>query len=635
MLENIRESSQGTIAKVILGFIILTFAVAGIGSYTNTVDTSVAEVNGEKISQSAFDQAYQAQRNRMAQQFGQMFDTLSADSNYMANFRNGVLDNLINEKLIDQSTEALAIRISDERLKETIRAMPEFQVDGVFDNNRYLAVINQAGFYQSSDFRDYLRVEMSRRQLSQALVISEFNLPYQEKMLSALQNQKRDIRYAVIGAEQFKAETTVSDEEVSSFYQENQQRFENPEQVKVDYIALDVNDLAKGIEVSDEDVAGYYQENIGNYRTVEQRRLAHILMEFGDDEAAAEAKADAVLARIKQGEDFAELAKTESDDTFSGENGGDLDWVEPGVMDEEFDKSAFALKEVGTISEVVKTSFGYHIIKLLDIKPEETTPLEELRDELRVQLSNEKAQDKFFELQQELATVSFEFPDSLDDAAAAVNAEVKSSAWLRRGGNAAPFNDAKVINAAFSELVLNDNVNSDVIEIGDEQVMVLRLNEYQEANVKPLAEVQEQIKTELIAEKAAEKAKTVAEELMAQLKSGADISEELVKINSSFEVKADIGRHSAGIDAGISREAFVLAHPTADTLSVATTALTNGDQALIQVQAVKAGEAVESESQRQQQTSQLAQSAYKSYVDSLKVDAKITRRTAAEPTSVL
>ena len=146
MLENIRENSQGVIAKVILGFIILTFAVAGIGGYSSSVDTSVAEVNGEKISQQAFDQAYQAQRNRMAQQFGDMFDTLSADPSYMANFRNGVLDNLINEKLIDQSVRELAIRISDEDLKKTIREMPEFQVNGVFDNNRYLAIINQSGF---------------------------------------------------------------------------------------------------------------------------------------------------------------------------------------------------------------------------------------------------------------------------------------------------------------------------------------------------------------------------------------------------------------------------------------------------------------------------------------------------------
>ena len=148
MLENIRESSQGVVAKIILGFIILTFAVAGIGSYTNNVDNSVAEVNGEKISKADFDKAYQSQRNRMAKQFGDMFDTLSSDANYMANFRKGVIDNLVNERLVDQITGEMAIRVSDQRIKETIREMPEFQVEGQFDNNRYLAIINQAGFYQ-------------------------------------------------------------------------------------------------------------------------------------------------------------------------------------------------------------------------------------------------------------------------------------------------------------------------------------------------------------------------------------------------------------------------------------------------------------------------------------------------------
>jgi peptidyl-prolyl cis-trans isomerase D len=168
MLENIRENSQGMIAKVILGLVMLTFAFAGIGSYTNSADTSVAQVNGIKISQADFEKAYQNQRNRMAQQFGEMFDTLSADANYMANFRKGVVDNLINEKLIDLETDDLGLRVSDERIKKTIREMEEFQVEGQFDNNRYLALINQAGFYQSSDFRDYLRVEMTRRQLNKA-----------------------------------------------------------------------------------------------------------------------------------------------------------------------------------------------------------------------------------------------------------------------------------------------------------------------------------------------------------------------------------------------------------------------------------------------------------------------------------
>ena len=637
MLEDIRESSQGLTAKIILGLIILTFAVAGIGSYTNSVDTSVATVNGEKISQQEFNKAYQAQRNRMAQQFGEMFDTLSNDSNYMANFRQGVLDNLINEKLIDQSAQSLSIRVSDERIKETIREMPEFQVDGVFDNNRYLAIINQAGFYQSSSFRDYLRVEMTRRQLSQALVATEFNLPYQETLQQNLQNQTRDIRFATVSAKQFETEVEVSDEEIKTYYQTNQVRFENKEKVKVNFIRLNVDEIAKEIEVSDDDVKAYYQENIASYTQAEQRRVSHILIEFtegeSDSEANAKTQAETVLARIAQGEDFAELAKELSSDTFSGENGGDLDFIEPGVMDASFDEAAFALTTVGETTELVKTSFGYHVIKLTELKAEVIQSLADIKDELHSKVSNEKAQEKFYTLTQDMARVSFEFPDSLDDAASEINAKVETSEWLSHTGNAAPFDNAKVVEAAFSELVLQENMNSDVIEVSDTVSLVLRLNTHQEANVKPLEEVEGQIKTILTSQKATEKAQTTIDALLAQFKAGEDITEQLTKSYASFTSKEKVARYSADLDQSITREAFVLPHPEEGSVSASTVALSNGDLALVEVQAVNVSEAVANPQLSQQQTSQLAQSAYASYVNSLKVGAKITSTAVAAPTS--
>lgn len=635
MLEDIRESSQGLTAKIILGLIILTFAVAGIGSYTNSVDTSVATVNDEKISQQEFNKAYQAQRSRMSQQFGDMFETLSNDSNYMANFRQGVLDNLINEKLIDQSAKSLSIRVSDERIKKTIREMPEFQVDGSFDNNRYLAVINQAGFYQSSNFRDYLRVEMTRRQLSQALVATEFNLPYQETIQQKLQNQTRNIRFATVSAKQFEPGIEVNEEEIKTYYQANQVRFENKEKVKVDFIRLNVDDIAKEVEVSAEDVAAYYQDNIASFTQAEQRRVSHILIEFTegdtDSESTAKTKAELVLTRIAKGEDFAELAKELSNDTFSGENGGDLEFIEPGVMDESFDEAAFALTTVGETTELVKTSFGYHVIKLTELKEQVIQSLADVKSELHDKVSSEKALELFYTQTQEMARVSFEFPDSLEDAASEVNAKVETSQWLSLSGNAAPFDNAKVIEAAFSDLVLQDNMNSDVIEISDTASLVLRLNTYQEASVKPLEEVEEQIKTTLVAQKATEKAQKTIDELLIQFKAGNDISEQLVKNYSSFTSKENVARYSADLDQSITREAFVLPHPVEGAISASTVALSNGDLALVEVQAVNVSEEVANPQLAQQQTSQLAQSAYKSYVDSLKAVATITTKAVVAP----
>ena len=633
MLENIRESSQGLTAKIILGFIILTFAVAGIGSYSNSVDSSVADVNGEKISQDEFNKAYQAQRNRMAQQFGDMFETLSADPGYMSNFRNGVVDSLINQKLVDQNSETLAIRVADQRIKSTIRNMPEFQVDGVFDNNRYLAMINQAGFYQSSDFRDYLRTEMTRRQITQALVTSEFSLPYQESIFTALQNQQRDIRFATINAEQFKATIELTGEEVNDYYLANQSRFENQEQVKVNYITLDVSDIAKTIVLTDADVEAYYQNNINQYREEEQRRVAHILIEVGDDEADAKARAEALLVKINAGEDFATLAKENSADTFSGENGGDLDWIDAGVMDPAFDEAAFALIDVGSVSDVVKTEFGFHIIKLTDYKAEKVQSLDEVREELVAKAKKEKAQDKFFELQQEVARLSFEFPDSLDDAANAINATVKTSNWLTRGTNAAPFDVSNVVETAFSDIVVSEQLNSDIVVVSDNLAIVMRLNEYQEASVKALTEVSGQIKAILIAQKASEKAQAVADELLVAFKAGTDITEQLTKIGATMEVKSSVTRTGSGLDASLARETFKLPRPSEGVVSATTVNLSNGNLALLEVQAVKVGEAKTSPNLPEQLTQQLAQAAYLSYVESLKAGADIVRREVVAPTT--
>ena len=636
MLENIREKSQGGIAKVILGFIIITFAVAGIGSYSNSVDTSVAEVNGEKISQNEFNKAYQNQRSRMAQQFGEMFETLAADSAYMENFRNGVLDNLINNTLLEQNAEELALKISDKALKESIRIMPEFQVDGVFDNNRYLAVINQAGFFQSSDFRDYLRVEMVRRQLSQSLVTSEFNLPYQEEILSALQNQKRDFRFAIISAEKFKTQMDINADELTNYYLANQSRFEIKEQVKVDYLLLDVNEIAKSIDVSEEEVTTYYQDNIAAYSQEEQRRVSHILIELGEDETVTEKAATAILTRIQQGEDFAELAKELSADTFSGENGGDLEWIEAGVMDASFDERAFALINVGDVSNVVKTEFGFHIIKLTDLKAEKITPLSDIRDELLAKVSHEKAQDKFFALQQEMAEVSFEFPDSLDDAAQAVNVSIKTSEWLTRDNQSMLFNGASAVETIFSESVLNENVNSDVIEVSDNTAIVVRLNEYKAAQVKPLSDVEAQIKTQLIADKASAQALKTSNELLTLLKGKSDITAILLENEASFIEKTGLSRlGNDDVEQSIRREAFVLPHPNDESVSASTVMLANGDIAVIELLAVQEGQAIADPSLTEQQTSQLAQSAYKSYVESLKAKAKIVRNSIAdESTSI-
>ena len=286
---------------------------------------------------------------------------------------------------------------------------------------------------------------------------------------------------------------------------------------------------------------------------------------------------------------------------------------------------------VGDYSEVVESSFGYHIIALTDFKAESIKPLADVKVELHKNISTDRAQEQYFELQQELARLSFEFPDSLEDAAGGINQEVQTTDWISRGGNIPPFNEAKLIEAAFSDLVLQDQVNSDVIDVNDELAIVVRLNEYQAATDKPLTEVQDSIKATLLGQKATAAATDSANELLAKLNAGDDINEALAAVGANFEVQEGLGRFGGAVDANVSKQAFVLPHPVEGAVSASTVTMTTGDLAIVQVEAVKANVMpIVNPNATEQQTSLLAQSAYQSYVDSLKVDAKIVRRQISE-----
>jgi peptidyl-prolyl cis-trans isomerase D len=225
-----------------------------------------------------------------------------------------------------------------------------------------------------------------------------------------------------------------------------------------------------------------------------------------------------------------------------------------------------------------------------------------------------------------MARLSFEFPDSLDDAATAIDSEVQTSDWISRMGNSAPFNDPKIIDTVFSDLIVNEQVNSDIIEVSDSLAIVLRANQYQPANVKPLSEVSDLIKQTLVSQKASDKARILADELLVSFKAGNDILEQLTANGSAFVAKVDVMRQGSDVDSSIVNEAFRLPHPTEGQLSATTLVLNNGDLALIELQTVKSGDTKPNPSFAQQQTQQLAQMSYQSFVETLRAKAEISKR---------
>ena len=623
MLEKIREGSQGVIAKSILVIVILSFAFTGVSSYLgSSTEPSAATVNGEEISKSALEQAYQSERARLEQQLGEMYGALASNDSYLASVKQSVLERLIGDKLVDQTAADLGLTVSDEQIKNAIMNEPAFQVDGVFNNDRYLALIRQLG-YQANSFRDMMRADMTRRQLVVSLVGSEFVLPGETNYLAQIQGQTRDIRYHVVDATPFLEQVTVSDEEANTYYQANQNQFVRPETVSLDYLELNSSDIASAIAVSDEEAQTYYDENKAQYLQPEKRLAGHILVNLGDDEAAAKAKAEAIYAKLQAGEDFAALAKTDSDDTFSGEQGGQLDWFEQGVMEPAFDTALFGLAK-GEYSPVIKTSFGYHIVKLLDLQPGSTASFGDVKDKIITQLMNKKSVDQFYGLQQRLADVSYEVPDTLAEASKEVGVPVKTSPVFSRDNAPELFSSPEVLKAAFSNTVLLDGMNSDVIELGPNHVIVVRVNSHTAAGTLSLDEVKASIVERLKQDKANELARESAQAMMTAIKGG-DTSVELT-------THTKLARFDQSVDTGIVNKTFEMAQPAGADLVVDTASLANG-YAVIVLDKVNAADGVDENlvnALKQRLNSQYSENDYRSLISLLKAKGEVVYTPTAE-----
>ncbi|MCF1426950.1 MAG: SurA N-terminal domain-containing protein [Shewanella sp.] len=565
MLEKIREGSQGVIAKSILILVILSFAFAGVSSYLGSSrEVPAATVNGQVISNAELEQAYQNERSRMEQQLGDMFSALSSDQNYLANLKKSVLDKLVAQVLIEQAANELGLRVSDEQVKQAIMSESAFQTDGKFDNSRYISLLAQLG-YQPAAFSEMMRQDLTSNQLVATLVNSEFVLAGEAKQLAELQGQTRDIQYKIVDAKPYTKDVSVTESQAKAYYDGNQAEFVSPEMISLDYVDLSVADLAKHIKVTDAEAEAYYNEHRSAYQTPEKRLAAHILINTGDD-GADKAKAEALHKELENGADFAMLAKENSNDQFSADKGGQLDWYEKGVMQPEFDKALFAIPKKGGISPVVKSDFGYHIIKLKDIEPGQTAAFADVKQQVINQLKTDKATDEFYQLEQKLKDVSYEVPDTLADAAKEVGAKVRTTAMFPRNNPPAALANAAVIQAAFSDPVLLNGENSDVIELAPNHAIVVRVNKHKNAGVVPFADVKADIEARLVQEQTNELARNAAQGLMNQIKAG-----DKVALNS----RNGLGRFTEDLNPAIVNKAFRMAEP-ADKPSVDTVALPQG-----------------------------------------------------------
>ena len=405
MLQNIRDNSQGWIAKTIIGVIVVLLALTGFDAIFNAASNAqnAAEVNGEEISRYDLDQAMNMQRRQLAQQLGQDFDPSLLDDRLL---RDAALGSLIDRMLLLQAAKG-QLRILARSARSADPADPEFQVDGAFNPARFDQVIQQMG-YSRLQFRQLLEQEMLIGQLRAGISGTGFVTDQQVQNFARLEMQTRDFATLTVPAQHEAIE--VSDEQINEFYEANADRFRTPEQVVVEYVELKKESFFDQVEASDEELQELYQKQIANL--AEQRRAAHILIETGgelsDDEAKA--KIDEIAARVKNGEDFATVAKEVSQDPGSANEGGDLGFAGPGVYDPAFEDALYALNE-GEVSAPVKSEFGWHIIKLLGVQSPEVPSFESMKPELVRELKAQQVEQRFVETSKQLEDAAFEASD--------------------------------------------------------------------------------------------------------------------------------------------------------------------------------------------------------------------------------
>lgn len=560
----------------------------------------------------------QQYRERMRSMLGEEFDPELFDG---IEIKRSVLNGLIEQKLLLSSSHSLGQTISDTALSEIIQSTPAFQRDGRFDNEHYGLVLARVGLsparYEAQLRNDMLNQELINN-IQQTSVVTTANLD----SVVMLEKQTRDIAYGVISAQEQSAKVTVADDDVKSYFDEHQDNYLAPERVVVDYIELSIDQLKNDVVIDDETLKQFYADNQDQFTGPVQRRVSHILIEESDE---ALTTITAVKQRLDNGEDFAELAKELSQDSGSAQQGGDLEFIQRGQMDTAFEEAAFALESIGDVSEPVETEFGYHLVKLTDTQAAEEQSFSDVQQEVESLYRYQQAEDLFYEKAELLADISYENPENLDVSAEELGLEIKTTAAFTRDGGSGFLSNKKLVNVAFSEDVLVNDLNSAVIEISKSHLAVIHQKQHIPATLLPYDSVAPAIKESLRFEQASKHARELGEELLAQLKSGATAESTFTEDN--WHASQSYGRVDTEMSTQILKRAFSIAKPASEAQFSGFTA-TNGNYIIIKINAVADGKPSDAtEEERDGLKSHLArvsgESELQAFIDSLKADATI------------
>ncbi len=522
MLEFVRNNRKVT--QGFLALITLPFAFWGVESYVRNADVGagVATVGSGKISQQEFQTALREQQERMRAQLGGRVDPAVFES---AQVRRVVLDSLVTQHLLAEQAQKSRLLVGDEQLAQFIAGVPSLQEGGKFSRERYEALVAAQGMSKEM-FEGRLRQDMAMQQLMQPVAEAGITGQVAASRWLATLTEQREIGEVRLLPEAYAGQVKLASDAAQKFYEANRTQFELPEQVRAEFLVLSRDALTAQATIGDEEIKAYYQSHIDRYKEGEKRRASHILIRAAKDAPEAEAKAargkaDELLAQARKAPgDFARLAKQNSQDPGSAEKGGDLDWFGRGGMVKAFEEAAFALTE-GQISDVVRSDFGFHIIRLTGVRAERVRPIEGVKAEIQAELKREAGTKRYAEAAEAFGNMVYEQADSLKPAAEKWKLEPRQTPWLAKGGKLPPpFDNQKLAAALFGDDGLKNKRNTEAVEVAAGTLVSARVLEHKPAALQPLEAVKGDVEKRLVRDEAVKLAIKDGEEKLGRLAAG-------------------------------------------------------------------------------------------------------------------
>jgi len=590
MMELIRKKSKGIVMWGIVGLIIASFALFGVESYLSGArNPAPAVVNDVEISSSQLTRAVQTRKQQLQQQLGSSYqpDLFPADL-----IRQQVLNDLISRQLIAEFTVNADMTAAPKQVLDTIKTVPQFKdATGNFSADIYARAIKGAGRNKAA-FEAEVARDHVLNQLRTGIFNSSFVLPYEVEQMQNLLNQQRKVAYLKFSKSDYKQNAKVSDEDMKKYYDSHLTSYKTEEKVNVEYVELNIDQAATKIEVAPEAITEYYEANLSAYTE--------------KDYPAALIAINHVRSRLDKGEAFEALAKEVSKDFGSAKKGGDLGFISKGEQDEAFDKVAFELNR-GQVSKPVKTAFGYHLIKVDEVKGDERRvkhiliqPASKpqaldaaLRNKITKDIQLQEAEKTFYEDVEKYSNLAYENPESLEAVASGLGLKINSTGLVTRRGLTGVLLSPQVSSAIYSNQVLNESKNSDVIELKETHMIVVRVKEHQPATQKPFDDVKAEVKAQVMIQQQIDAMRNDVNQAYAKLNAGEKGIDLVATYKNSEWIPGEFvtrrNEKKLNIPAAVLSQAFSLARPSESKLGIAMVNLVDGDQAIVVVSDVKDG----------------------------------------------